>query len=167
LTHLAGSSCQYLTAIQQQCTLPALVALYIVQCATDDSTALDISNMPALQELCIYKCRSLTSIIGLDSAMALQEIRLHHCLGLTHLPYIAATGTLTALSIEGCTNLCSMCNKLTDFTALEELNVKQSGLGRLLTGSDIDKLLLNSTDTELVEQLNNLKRRRQFGYILQ
>jgi Leucine-rich repeat (LRR) protein len=162
LRELSVSTYEHLSATQQQRELPALTTLTMRGCIaiSQYAASLDISAMPLLEQLYIHSCDDLTAIIGLDDTKTLQELTLISCRGFKRLRHISSTTTLTKLSVESCSNLKTIDDKLTDLVELKELNVKQSGIGKIIHDeSNVDGAALS-----LRLQIEELKERPGFMY---
>jgi hypothetical protein len=153
LQSLIVSSNSTLAYFQRQ-QLPALEVLKV--CESDSITTIDCSDWPSLRKVIFRDCSNLTTLQGLDKPTSLELLWLTHCQQLKCLPKLTCLETLKVLSISGCTKLSTIFNKLTDFEALNYLEVDNSGIGLAI---------VVNTDNNLVGQVSALQQRSGFQYI--
>jgi hypothetical protein len=152
LRSLYVSNKSTLAYLQRQ-QLPALEELEILHGTS--ITTIDCGNWPSLTRVTVENCSNLTTLQGLDKAKLLKRLKVAQCPQLECLPELTCFKTLQWLSVYGCRKLGTFCNNLTDFNALRELEVSNSGIGLAIS---------KGTDNNLVEQVSELKQRRHFRY---
>jgi hypothetical protein len=151
LSSLTVSNNSTLTYSERQ-QLPALEDLAVY--GNDSITTIDCSSWPTVITLVVHDCSNLTTLQGLDK-LSLKVLELIQCPQLVCLPELTCSKTLQSLSVDGCTKLDTIYNKLTDFEALRELKVHKSGIGLAI---------VENTDNDVEEQVTTLLQRPGFCF---